>query len=185
MINLQKGAKVDLSKEAPGVSKFTIGCGWDLAGGVSDAYDLDASILMLTEGKLVDAGKNTIYYNNLTSSCGSIVHTGDNLTGEGDGDDETININLATIPAAVDRVVVAVDIYQAAQKNQNFGQVKNAYVRLLDGSKEVLKYDLSEDYSTSTAVEVCNIYRHNGTWKFEASGRGQVGGLSDVINSYS
>ncbi len=186
-IKLEKGGKVDLSKEAPGLKKAALGLGWDTNNsGNGSAYDLDASVFMLNANGKIRTEKDFVYFNNLSSACASIMHTGDNLTGAGDGDDETIHATLENIPADIEQVVFVVNIYQAAQRKQNFGQVKNAFIRLYDAEtkQEILKYDLSEDFSTATAVQFGRIYRHNGAWKFEASGLGEVAGLDAYLAKF-
>jgi tellurium resistance protein TerD len=184
-ISLEKGGKVDLTKEAPSLKNAALGLGWDVSGS-SSTFDLDASAFLLNANGKMRNDKNFVYFRNLISGDGSVTHTGDNLTGVGDGDDETIKAALDKIPADVEQVVFVVNIYQAAQKRQNFGQVKNAFIRLYDADtkQEILKYDLSEDFSTATAVQFGRIYRHNGSWKFEASGLGEVGGLDTYLAKF-
>ncbi|WP_053980602.1 TerD family protein [Marinagarivorans algicola] len=185
-VSLQKGGNVSLEKVAPGMTKLRAGLGWDTRATDGTDFDLDASIFMIGEdGKVLD-DKGFIFYNNLKSVCGSVEHTGDNLTGEGDGDDETIKINLTDVPAAVSKIVIAVTIHDAAARNQNFGQVSNAFIRVLNetDNSEVVRYDLSEDYSVETALNFGEFYRHNGEWKFKAIGQGFAGGLAPLAKQY-
>lgn len=185
-VSLQKGGNVSLEKVAPGMTKLRAGLGWDTRATDGADFDLDASVFMIGEnGKVID-DKSFIFYNNLKSVCGSVEHTGDNLTGEGDGDDETIKIDLTTVPATVTKIVIAVTIHDAASRNQNFGQVSNAFIRVLNESNndEVVRYDLSEDYSIETALNFGEFYRHNGEWKFKAIGQGFAGGLGPLAQQY-
>lgn len=185
-ISLEKGQKIDLSKEAPSLKKASIGLGWDVSGANAPAFDLDASVFMLDKnGKLLNE-KNFVFFNNLKSPCGSVTHKGDNLTGAGDGDDEVIEVDLEKVPEDVDSINVIVNIYQADARKQNFGQVKNAFARIFDTETktEVLKYDLSEDFSSETVVMFGRLYRHNGAWKFEAAGTGEKADLDTYVNRY-
>lgn len=185
-VSLQKGGNVSLEKVAPGMTKLRAGLGWDTRATDGADFDLDASVFMIGEnGKVID-DKSFIFYNNLKSVCGSVEHTGDNLTGEGDGDDETIKVDLTTVPATVTKIVIAVTIHDAASRNQNFGQVSNAFIRVLNESNndEVIRYDLSEDYSIETALNFGEFYRHNGEWKFKAIGQGFAGGLGPLAQQY-
>lgn len=180
-INLQKGQRENLN--AP---KFTIGLGWDTNSSISGQdFDLDASVFMLGENKKLIADDYFIFYNNLTSPDGALTHTGDNLTGEGDGDDESINVDLSIVNPSVTELCVVVTIHDADGRRQNFGQVKNSFVRIVDtNGDEIMKYELEEDFSIETAVEFGRIYRRNGEWKFEAVGVGMKGGLQDYVNKY-
>lgn len=186
-ISLDKGVKVDLNKEAPGLTAVFLGLGWDtnsVAGGA--AFDLDASAFLLNaEGKLADPG-NFVYFKHLVSADGSVVHRGDNRTGVGDGDDETVDVALDKVPETVQQIVFVVNIYDATARRQNFGQVKNAFIRLVDknSNAEILRYDLGEDYSSETGVLFGRLYRHNGNWKFEASGLGEPDGLAGFLAKY-
>ncbi len=182
---LTKGEKVDLSKAAPGLTKAALGLGWDVSG-TSSAYDLDASAILLGVDGKMRTDNDLVYFRHLKSEDGSIQHTGDNLTGEGDGDDETINVDLDKVPADVDQVLLVVNIYEAVNRRQNFGQVKNAFIRLYnrETKEQILKYDLSEDFSSNTDVTFGRLYRHNGAWKFEATGTGHTGGLQAYLASY-
>lgn len=196
-ISLTKGQKVSLSKETPGLSKVLVGLGWDeieqkrgffssLAGGDAPAMDCDATAIMLKGGKL-ESIDDVVYYGNLNHKSGSVHHQGDNLTGEGDGDDEEIIINLAQVPGEFDRIVIVVNIYKALDRKQHFGLVENAFCRLVDVSSgnEMCKYDLTEDYSGKTAVIFGEVYRHNGEWKFSAIGEGTKDpGLNELIKRY-
>jgi len=179
-INLQKGQRENL--KAP---KFTIGLGWDTNSFGGNDFDLDASVFMLGENKKLISDNHFIFYNNLTSPDGALVHTGDNLTGEGDGDDEAINVDLSIADPLVSELCIVVTIHEAEVRRQNFGQVRNSFVRIVDkDGVEVLKYELEEDFSIETAVEFGRIYRRNGEWRFEAVGVGMKGGLQEYINRY-
>ncbi len=184
-ISLVKGEKIDLTKSAPGLTAASLGLGWDLGTG-GPAFDLDASAFMLDKNSKLLNEKNFVFFHNLKSPCGSVVHTGDNLTGAGDGDDETINVDLAKVPADVEQIVFIVNIYDSVARKQNFGQVKNAFIRMYDTNTkaEVLKYDLSEDFSSATAVLFGRLYRKDGGWKFEATGAGENGGLQTFVDRY-
>jgi len=186
-ISLVKGGKVDLTKDASTLKNAALGLGWDTnSSGSGDAFDLDASAFLLNASGKMRGQPDFVYFRNLKSGDGSVSHTGDNLTGAGDGDDETILVNLESVPSDVEQVVFVVNIYQAKERKQNFGQVKNAFIRLYDKdtNQEILKYDLSEDFSTSTGVQFGRIYRHNGNWKFEASGLGEVAGLEGFLAKF-
>jgi tellurium resistance protein TerD len=180
-INLQKGQRENL--KGP---KFTIGLGWDTNSSSSGHdFDLDASVFMLGENKRLLSDEYFVFYNNLTSPDEALTHTGDNLTGEGDGDDESINVDLSIVNPAVAELCVVVTIHEAAARRQNFGQVKNSFVRIVDvDGEEIMKYELEEDFSIETAVEFARIYRRNGAWKFEAVGIGRRGGLQDYVDRY-
>jgi tellurium resistance protein TerD len=180
-INLQKGQRENLK-----ALKFTIGLGWDTNSSISGQdFDLDASVFMLGENKKLLADDYFVFYNNLTSPDGALIHTGDNLTGEGDGDDESINVDLSVVNPMVNELCVVVTIHEADARRQNFGQVKNSFVRIVDtNGEEIMKYELEEDFSIETAVEFGRIYRRNGEWKFEAVGVGMKGGLQDYVNKY-
>ncbi|MFJ7441553.1 TerD family protein [Methylorubrum thiocyanatum] len=185
-VNLSKGGTVSLSKEAPGLAAILAGLGWDNRVSDGKPFDLDASVFLLgADGKCAgDAA--FIFYNNKKSADGSVEHMGDNTTGQGDGDDEVVKIDLAKVPEAITRLVFAVTIHEAKERNQNFGQVQNAYIRVVNqaGGAELAKYDLSEDASTETAMVFGEVYRHNGEWKFKAVGQGFAGGLGDLARSY-
>lgn len=186
-VSLSKGQKVDLTKGNPGLSKIIVGLGWDTNkydGGAD--FDLDtAAFLLATNGKVANDG-DFVFYGNLKHSSGGVEHMGDNLTGGGDGDDEQIKVNLAAIPAGIEKVDFTVTIYEAESRKQNFGQVSNAYIRIVDetSNTELIRYDLGEDFSIETAVVVGEIYRNNGEWKFNAIGSGFQGGLKALCQNY-
>lgn len=182
-INLQKGQRENIN--AP---KFTIGLGWDTNSSSTGVdFDLDASVFILGDNKKVLSDSHFIFYNNLKSPDGSVEHTGDNLTGDGDGDDEQIKIDLTKIDSSVKEICIVVTIHEAETRKQNFGQVRNSYIRIVDDSNntELVKYELEEDFSIETAVEFGRIYNREGQWKFEAIGMGQKGGLEDFLNKYN
>ncbi|MBB6098654.1 tellurium resistance protein TerD [Deinobacterium chartae] len=185
-VSLSKGGNVSLSKAEPGLKRILIGLGWDLRVTDGDAFDLDASVFLLNEGGKVRSDSDFIFYNNPRSADGSVVHKGDNRTGQGEGDDEAIEVNLETVPADVQKLVVGVTIHEATARRQNFGMVNNAYIRVLnaDTSNEIARYDLSEDSSTEVAMLFGEVYRHNGEWKFKAVGQGFSGGLGPMAQSY-
>lgn len=185
-INLQKGGNVNLSKEAPGLSKMLVGLGWDARSTSGVEFDLDGSVFLLkVEGKVRD-DLDFIFYNNLKSADGSVTHTGDNRTGEGDGDDESIVIELNKLSPDIDKFSICVTIHDAAARQQNFGMVANAFIRCVDSStgKEIARYDLSEDGSIETAMIFGEVYRHGIDWKFRAVGQGFKGGLGPLARSY-
>ena len=185
-VSLSKGGNVNLSKEAPGLTHIKIGLGWDARATDGAAFDLDAvGFLLKADGKVV-SDNSFIFYNNKTSECGSVIHLGDNQTGEGEGDDEAVTVDLAKVPSEVDKFVVAVTIHEAETRNQNFGQVSNAFVRVLNDSNnsEIARYDLSEDASVETAMIFGELYRHGSDWKFRAVGQGFAGGLGPLASSY-
>jgi len=185
-VSLSKGGNVSLSKEAPGLSNILIGLGWDVRSTDGAAFDLDASCFLLNEGGKVRSDGDFIFYNNLKSSDGSVEHTGDNLTGEGDGDDEAVKVDLSRVPADVAKIAIAVTIHDADARRQNFGSVSNAFVRIVDSSNgaEITRYDLSEDSSTETAMIFGEVYRHGGEWKFRAVGQGFAGGLGPMARNF-
>ena len=185
-ISLQKGGNVNLSKEAPGLTKVIIGLGWDPRATDGAAFDLDGSAFMIKADGKVRADNDFIFYNNLKSSDGSVTHTGDNRSGEGEGDDERVVVDLSQVPAEIDRLAVAVTIHEAEARNQNFGMVSRAYIRCLnaDGEKEIARYDLSEDGSIETAMIFGELYRAGSEWKFRAVGQGYKGGLGPLARSY-
>lgn len=182
-INLEKGQRVNVN-----LPKFVVGLGWDAnASSAGQDFDLDASVFILGENKKLLTDSHFVFYNNLNSPDGAVQHTGDNLTGDGDGDDESIKIDLSKInPNATDLCFV-VTIHDAENRKQNFGQVRNSFVRVYnpDTKEEILKYELEEDFSVETAVEFGRLYKRNGEWKFEAVGVGQKGGLQDYLNKYN
>lgn len=186
-INLSKGQKVDLTKGNPGLTRLMIGLGWDVNAFDSGAdFDLDAAAFMTGEDGKCPTEKEFVFYGNLTHPSESVKHMGDNLTGEGDGDDEQIFVDLSKIPANVQKVAFTVTIYDADKRRQNFGQVANAYIRILDESDntEMIHYDLGEDFSIETAVVVGELYRHGAEWKFNAIGSGFQGGLAALCAHY-
>jgi tellurium resistance protein TerD len=185
-ISLQKGGNVNLSKEAPGLSKMVIGLGWDARATDGAAFDIDGSVFLLKVDGKVRADVDMVFYNNLKSSDGSVTHSGDNKTGAGDGDDETVTVDLSLVPAEVDKIAVCVTIHDAEARKQNFGMVSKAYVRCVNatGGVEIARYDLSEDGSAETAMVFGEIYRNNGDWKFKAIGQGFKGGLGPLAASF-
>ena len=186
-ISLQKGQKVDLTKGNPGLSKVVVGLGWDTNkyDGGQD-FDLDAAAFMLGENGKVTTDNDFIFYNNLKDVAGSVTHLGDNLTGEGDGDDEQVKVELNKVPANIHKIAFTVTIHDAVARRQNFGQVSNAFIRIIkeDNGEELIRYDLGEDFSIETAVVVGELYRHNGEWKFNATGSGFEGGLSSLCGNF-
>lgn len=185
-ISLQKGANVNLTKSAPGLTKALLGLGWDARSTDGAAFDLDASALLLGANGKVRSDADFVFYGNKATADGSVTHGGDNLTGEGDGDDETITVDLTKVPADVERIALVVSIYEANERSQTFGQVRNAFIRLAnaDTNTEEVRYDLSEDYSTETAVIFAEVYRNNGEWKFKAIGQGFGDGLAGVARDF-
>ena len=186
-INLTKGQKVDLTKGNPGLKKLMVGLGWDVNAFDSGAdFDLDAAAFMLGDNGRCPTEKEFIFYGNLTHPSECIKHMGDNLTGEGEGDDEQIFVDLTKIPANVSKVAFTVTIYEAESRGQNFGQVSNSFIRIVDEStgQELIHYDLGEDFSIETAVVVGELYKHNGEWKFNAIGSGFQGGLEALCGHY-
>ena len=175
-----------MSKEAPGLTKVLVGLGWDARVTDGTDFDLDASVFVCGDDSKVLSDAHFIFYNNKTSPDGSVEHTGDNRTGEGDGDDEAVKIDLSKVPENVRKLVFAVTIHDAAARSQNFGQVANAFMRVVnqDGDKELARYDLSEDYSVETAMIFGEVYRHNDEWKFKAIGAGFEGGLGPLASSH-
>ena len=186
-INLSKGQKVDLTKGNPGLKKIMVGLGWDANAFDSGAdFDLDASAFLVGANGTCPTEKEFIFYGNLTHPSEAVKHMGDNLTGEGEGDDEQIEVDLTKIPANVEKIAFTVTIYDAEVHRQNFGQVSNAFIRIVDevSGKELIHYDLGEDFSIETAVVVGEMYRHNGEWKFNAIGSGFHGGLAALCGHY-
>ena len=186
-INLQKGQKVSLTKGNPGLSKVVVGVGWDVnqfdTGG---AFDLDGAAFLVTENGKVSRGEDFVFYGNLTHPSGSVQHMGDNLTGEGEGDDEQIKVNLSAVPANIAKIVFTVTIYDAETRRQNFGQVSNAFIRIYneDTGEEMLRYDLGEDFSIETAAVFGELYKNGNEWKFNAIGSGYQGGLAALCGHY-
>lgn len=185
-VSLKKGGNVSLSKESPGLKKILIGLGWDVRASDGDDFDLDASAFLLAAGDKVRADSDFIFYNHLKSADGSVEHTGDNLTGEGEGDDEAIKVDLSTVPLDIQKIAVSVTIHDAETRRQNFGMVSNAFIRVVnqDTGKEIARYDLTEDASTETAMVFGEVYRHNDEWKFRAVGQGFNGGLGPMAKSF-
>lgn len=185
-VSLSKGGNVSLSKSAPSLKRILVGLGWESRVTTGADYDLDASAFLLGENGKVRRDEDFIFYNNLLSTCGSVEHTGDNRTGAGAGDDEALKIDLEKVPEAIKRIVVSVTIDDAEARKQNFGQVSDAFMRIvnLDNDIEIARFDLTEDYSTETAMVFGEIYRHNGEWKFKAVGQGFAGGLEAMCNQF-
>jgi tellurium resistance protein TerD len=181
-ISLEKGQRVNVT-----LPKFTVGLGWDANSANGADFDLDASVFILGENKKILADEYFVFYNNLKSPDSSVEHTGDNLTGEGEGDDESVKVDLSKINPAATELCFVVTIHEAAVRKQNFGQVRNAFVRIYnqDTNEEILKYDLDEDFSIETAVEFGRLYKRGGEWKFEAVGVGLKGGLEDYLSKYN
>lgn len=186
-INLSKGQKVDLTKGNPGLKSIMVGLGWDVNAFDSGAdFDLDAAAFLVGANGKCPTEKDFVFYGNLTHPTEAVMHQGDNLTGEGDGDDEQIEVDLTKIPGNIERIAFTVTIYDADVRRQNFGQVSNAFIRIVDSSTntELIRYDLGEDFSIETAVVVGELYRHNGEWKFNAIGSGFQGGLAALCGHY-
>jgi len=187
VINLSKGQKIDLTKTNPGLTNVIVGLGWDTnrySGG--EDFDLDSSAFIVDGNGKAFNEKSFIFYNNLQSEEGSVIHTGDNRTGDGDGDDEQMLVKLPLVPSIVQKIVFTVTIHDADQRKQNFGQVSNAFIRIVneDTNEEIIRYDLGEDFSIETALVVGELYRHGGEWKFNAIGSGFQGGLASLINEF-
>ena len=186
-VNIKKGERINLTKEAPGLKKASIGLGWDVnATDTGAAFDLDASVFMLGGDGKIPADEYFVFYNNLNSPDQSVKHLGDSRTGEGSGDDETIIIDLLKINPAIQELIFVVTIHDADQRRQNFGQVRNSYIRIYDDETqtEVIKYDLEEDFSRETAVEFGRLYQKNGEWRFQAVGQGYNSGLQSFVDKY-
>ncbi|WP_026477772.1 TerD family protein [Alkaliphilus transvaalensis] len=186
-ISLSKGQKVDLTKGNPGLTKIMVGLGWDVNRYDGTAqFDLDAAAFLLGETGTVGSDADFIFYNNLSHSSGSVLHMGDNLTGEGDGDDEQIKVDLGLVPQNINRIAFTVTIHDAVQRLQNFGQVSNAYIRVFNEvtGEELIRYDLGEDFSIETALVVGELYRHGAEWKFNAIGSGFQGGLGSLCQNF-
>jgi tellurium resistance protein TerD len=185
-ISLQKGGNVNLSKEAPGLTSLKVALGWDTRATDGAAFDLDGAVFLLNAAGKVRSDSDFIFYNNLKSADGSIVHSGDNTTGAGDGDDEFVTIDLTKVPADIDKVVLGVTIHDAEARRQNFGMVGKAFIRCVNNgtNAEVARYDLSEDGSTEAAMIFGEVYRNGADWKFRAIGQGFAGGLGPLARSY-
>jgi tellurium resistance protein TerD len=185
-VSLSKGGNVSLTKEAPGLTAVTVGLGWDVRTTTGTDFDLDASAIAVnTQGK-VFSDAHFVFFNNKQTPDNTIVHTGDNRTGEGEGDDEQIKVNLAGVPADVEKIVFPVSIYDAENRQQSFGQVRNAFIRVVNqaGGQEIARYDLSEDASTETAMVFGELYRHGAEWKFRAIGQGYASGLRGIAQDF-
>ena len=185
-ISLQKGGNVNLNKEAPGLKKLVIGLGWDPRATDGKEFDLDGSVFLLNATGKARSDADFIFYNNMKSADGSVAHSGDNRSGQGDGDDETVTIDLDKVPAEVDKISVCVTIHDATTRNQNFGMVSKAFIRCINGddNKEIARFDLSEDSSVETAMVFGEIYRAGAEWKFKAIGQGFAGGLAPLARSF-
>jgi tellurium resistance protein TerD len=186
-VSLSKGGRVSLSKEAPGLKNIKIGLGWDTnATDTGTDFDLDASLFMLDANNKATADSDFIFFNNLKSTDGSVIHEGDNLTGEGDGDDEVINVDLSKVDTKYNSLAITVTIHEAEARKQNFGQVSNAFVRVLNAAdgKELAKFELDEDYSSETAVLFGTLYLKNNEWRFKAEGSGFKSGLKGFCDAY-
>jgi tellurium resistance protein TerD len=185
-ISLAKGANVSLSKEEPGLTKILIGLGWDTRSTDGADFDLDASAFLLAATDKVRSDADFIFYNQLRSVDGAVEHTGDNRTGEGDGDDEALTVTLANVSPDVQKIAIAVTIHDAEARRQNFGMVQNAFMRVVNNvsGREIARYDLSEDYSVETALIFGEVYRHGSEWKFRAVGQGYQGGLGPLAKNY-
>ena len=183
---LSKGGNVSLTKEAPGLKRIQIGLGWDVRSTDGQDFDLDAMAFMLTSEGRVRNDSDFIFFNQLKSACGHVQHMGDNRTGAGDGDDESIKVNLEKLTGDITRISLCVIIYEGVARNQNFGGVRNAYIRIIndEDGKELARYDLSEDYAGETAMIFGEVYRHNGDWKFKAVGQGYREGFAKMVQSY-
>ncbi|MFI7004677.1 TerD family protein [Nocardia sp. NPDC050175] len=185
-VTLAKGGNVSLSKQAPNLTAVSVGLGWDARGTTGADFDLDASALATGPDRKVLSDGHFVFYNNLRSPEGSIEHTGDNLTGEGEGDDEVINVDLAATPPTITNIFFPVSIHEADARQQSFGQVRNAYIRVVDRATgaELTRYDLTEDASTETAMVFGELYRHGNEWKFRAVGQGYASGLGGIARDY-
>lgn len=185
-LSLQKGGNLSLSKEAPGLTKILVGLGWDPRSTDGTQFDLDASAFLLNASGKVRGDADFIFYNQLKSPDGSVEHTGDNRDGAGDGDDEAIKVDLSRVPVDVDKIAFTVTIHDAENRRQNFGQVGNSFIRIVNetNGSEIVRFDLAEDASTETAMIFAELYRHNSEWKFRAVGQGYAGGLKALANGY-
>lgn len=186
-INLTKGGRISLNKEAPGLKKILIGLGWDTNASDTGAdFDLDASVFLLDANGKVANEKDFVFYNNLSSSDGSVIHTGDNRTGEGEGDDESIKVDLSKISSSIKEIAIVVTIHEAIQRKQNFGMVRNAFIRLVNDetNTEIVRYDLEEDYSTETGLLFGRLYFKDNEWKFSAVGTGYKEGLDGFCKQF-
>jgi tellurium resistance protein TerD len=185
-VNLSKGGNVSLSKEAPGLTEVVIGLGWDPRVTDGQEFDLDASVFIVGENEKVLSDAHFVFYNNANSPCGNVIHKGDNRSGAGEGDDEQVEVNLAGLGEDAKKMVFAVTIHDAEARKQSFGQVSNAYIRVLNkkDNTEIARFDLSEDASTETAMVFGEVYRHGADWKFKAVGQGFAGGLAPMATNF-
>lgn len=185
-VSLVKGERVSLTKENGTLNQILVGLGWDVNQSGGADFDLDASVFMVGASGKVENDKHFVFFNNLKSPEGSIVHTGDNLTGDGDGDDESLKVILSKVPASVEKLIFTVTIYQAKQRRQNFGQVSNAFIRIVDETtgREIQRFDLTEDYSHANSIIAGEIYRHGTEWKFNAVGEGVVDEIDGLVSRY-
>lgn len=186
-VSLSKGQKVSLTKDNPGLTRVVVGLGWDVNQfDTGKDFDLDTAAFLLTDSGRVSSQDDFVFYGNLTHPSGGVEHMGDNLTGAGDGDDEQIKVDLTKVPANISRIAFTVTIYEPEERNQNFGQVNNSFIRIYDETtgEEMLRYDLGEDFSIETAAVFGELYRHNGEWKFNAIGSGYQGGLAALCANY-
>lgn len=187
-INLEKGQRINLSKSEPGLQEIVVGLGWDTKqADTGTDFDLDSSAFMITEAEKIPSEEYFIFYNNLRSPDGSVVHEGDNRTGVGEGDDETLQIDLSRVEPSVQSIVFVTTIHDADSRRQNFGQVRNAFIRIMDKAtkREILRYDLEEDYSTEAAIEFGRLYKKGGEWRFQAVGSGYKLGLQAFVDQYT
>lgn len=185
-LSLQKGGNLSLSKTDPSLTKILVGLGWDERTTDGNSFDLDASAFLLAAGDKVRSDSDFIFYNQLKSPDGSVEHTGDNRTGQGAGDDESLKVDLSKVPAEITKIAFTVTIHDAEARRQNFGQVSNAFIRIVNDltGAEIVRYDLAEDYSTETAMIFGELYRHNSEWKFRAVGQGYAGGLKAMCDQF-
>jgi tellurium resistance protein TerD len=187
IIDLSKGGRIDLQKDNRTLTYIGVGLGWDTNETDSGVdFDLDVSVFMLNSNKKIPKNEYFVFYNNLTSPDGAVEHTGDNLSGTGDGDDETIFVNLKALSSNIEELIFVVTIHEAQMRNQNFGQVRNSYIKIFDkeNNEDILKYELEEDFSTETAIEFGRLYLKNGSWKFQAVGTGYNAGLQSFVDKY-
>jgi tellurium resistance protein TerD len=185
-VSLSKGGNVSLTKEAPNLTAVQVGLGWDARTTTGSDFDLDASALLTDTAGKVLSDQHFVFFNNLKSPDGSVEHTGDNLTGEGEGDDEQIKVSLTAVPADVEKIVFPVSIYDAETRQQSFGQVRNAFIRVVNqaDNSELARYDLTEDASTETAMVFGELYRNGAEWKFRAIGQGYASGLRGIAQDF-
>ena len=185
-ISLNKGGNLSLSKTDPTLARILIGLGWDERATDGASFDLDASAFLLTASGRVRGDHDFIFYNQLKSQDGSVEHTGDNRSGQGDGDDESLVVDLSKVSPEIEKIAITVTIHDAQSRGQNFGQIANAFIRVVnqDSGIEIVRFDLAEDYSTETAMVFGEVYRHNGEWKFRAVGQGYAGGLAAMCQQY-